>query len=137
MVLSFSSLNGLLQTLLLLIIYFFVDTYYHKKEPASAIIRDETNIRPIKIQGKRNFIFLAGVVLAVAFLNEQYLTFININPYFKFIREGVIVLMAYLSMLIYSKTFKNIQQLYLASDNRGCIFIFRNIYNNGSLSFIS
>jgi len=82
----------------LLIIYFFVDTYYHKKEPASALVRDETNIRPIKIQGKRNFIFLVGVVLAVAFLNEQYLYFININPYFKFVREAVIVLMAYLSM---------------------------------------
>lgn len=82
----------------LLIIYFFVDTYYHKKEPAAAILRDETNIRPIKIQGKRNLIFLVGVVLAVAFLNEQYLSFININPYFKFIREAVILLMAYLSM---------------------------------------
>jgi Na+/H+ antiporter NhaD/arsenite permease-like protein len=83
---------------LLLIIYFVVDIYYHKKEPASAILRDETNIRLIKIQGKRNFIFLIGVVLAVAFINEQYLTFININSYFKFIREAVILLMAYLSM---------------------------------------
>lgn len=84
--------------LLLLIIYFFVDTYYYKKEPASAIARDESNIKPIKIEGKRNFIFLIGVVLAVAFLNEQYLSFVNINPYFKFIREAVIILMAYLSM---------------------------------------
>lgn len=83
---------------LLLIIYFFVDTYYYKKEPESAITRDESNIRPIKIEGKRNFISLIGVVLAVAFLNEQYLSFININPYFKFIREAVIVLMAFLSM---------------------------------------
>jgi Na+/H+ antiporter NhaD/arsenite permease-like protein len=83
---------------LLLIVYFLVDTYYHKKEPATAILRDETNIRPIKIQGKRNFIFLIGVVLAVAFINEQYLSFIKINHYFKFIREAVIVLMAFLSM---------------------------------------
>lgn len=83
---------------LLLIIYFFVDAYYYKKEPESALTRDESNIRPIKIEGKRNFIFLIGVVLAVAFLNEQYLSFININPYFKFIREAVIVLMAFLSM---------------------------------------
>lgn len=89
--------------LLLLIIYFFVDTYYYKKEPASAIARDESNIRPLKIEGKRNFIFLIGVVLAVAFLNEQYLSFININPYFKFIREAVIVLMAVLSMQLTPK----------------------------------
>ena len=33
--------------ILLLIIYFFVDIYYYKKEPASAITRDESNIRPI------------------------------------------------------------------------------------------
>lgn len=83
---------------LLLLIYFFVDRYYYKKEPASAIIRDETNIRPIKIQGKQNFIFLIGVVLAVAFINEQYLSFISLNPYFKFLREIVIVLMAVLSL---------------------------------------
>ena len=82
----------------LILIYFIVDSYYHKKEPASAIVRDETNIRPIKIEGKRNFIFLIGVVLAVAFINEQYLSFININPYFKFIREAFILLMAYLSL---------------------------------------
>lgn len=83
---------------LLLLIYFFVDRYYYKKEPTSAIIRDETNIRPIKIQGKQNFIFLIGVVLAVAFINEQYLSFISLNPYFKFLREIVIVLMAVLSL---------------------------------------
>jgi Na+/H+ antiporter NhaD/arsenite permease-like protein len=83
---------------LLLIVYFFVDTYYHKREPASALARDEANIRPIKIQGTQNFIFLIGVVLAVAFINEQYLSFIKINQYFKFIREAVIVLMAFLSM---------------------------------------
>ncbi|HMN48340.1 MAG TPA: sodium:proton antiporter [Ignavibacteriaceae bacterium] len=83
---------------LLLIIYFFVDRHFYKKEPASAITRDETNIRPIKIEGKRNFIFLIGVVLAVAFINEQYLSFININPYLKFVREAVIALMAVLSM---------------------------------------
>lgn len=88
----------LFTNIILLIVYFFVDTYYHKKEPASAVVSDETNIRPIKIEGKRNFIFLIGVVLAVAFINEQYLFFININPYFKFIREAVIVLMAYLSL---------------------------------------
>jgi len=88
----------LITNVLLLIVYFFVDRYYHKKEPASALLRDETNIRPIKIQGTQNFIFLIGVVLAVAFINEQYLSFIKINPYFKFIREAVIVLMAFLSM---------------------------------------
>jgi Na+/H+ antiporter NhaD/arsenite permease-like protein len=54
---------------ILLIIYFFVDSYYHKKEPAEALISDKTVIRPLRLTGKLNFIWLAGVVIAVAFIN--------------------------------------------------------------------
>jgi Na+/H+ antiporter NhaD/arsenite permease-like protein len=93
----------LITNLLLLIIYFFVDSYFHKKEPKSSIMRDITNLRPIKIQGKRNFIFLIGVVLAVAFINEQYFGFILLNEYYRFIRELVIILAAYLSLLFTPK----------------------------------
>ncbi len=89
----------LITNLLLLIIYYFVDTYYHKKETPQAIAADKTTIRPIRIQGKLNFIWLAGVVLAVAFINEQYFSFIGTNHFYKFIREGVIVAMAILSLL--------------------------------------
>ncbi len=88
-----------LTNILLLIIYFFVDSYFHKKEPASAIEIDRRVIKPIKLQGKLNFIWMAGVVLAVAFLNEQYLPFISQNHYYKFIREAAIVGMAALSLL--------------------------------------
>jgi Na+/H+ antiporter NhaD/arsenite permease-like protein len=84
---------------LLLLIYFFVDSYYYKKEDISAITSDKTSIRPLKLEGKRNFIFLLMVILAVAFLNEQYLSIIHSNHYFKFIREAVILLAAYLSLL--------------------------------------
>lgn len=84
---------------ILVIVYFLVDSYFYKKEPPSAIMSDETQIRPIKIEGKLNFIWLAGVVLAVAFLNSQYLDFIHSNEYYKFIREAVIILMASLSIL--------------------------------------
>ncbi|MCL4549453.1 MAG: sodium:proton antiporter [Bacteroidetes bacterium] len=86
--------------LLLLIIYFIVDSYYHKKEPQQAIIDDKTVIRPIRLQGKLNFVWLAGVVLAVAFLNEQYISFISLNHYYKFLREAVIFAMAILSLLL-------------------------------------
>ncbi|MFA7418446.1 MAG: sodium:proton antiporter [Melioribacteraceae bacterium] len=89
----------LLTNALLLIIYFFVDSYFHKKEPAKAIEIDRRVIKPIKLQGKLNFIWMAGVVLAVAFLNEQYLPFISQNHYYKFIREAAIVGMAALSLL--------------------------------------
>jgi len=84
---------------LLLLLYYLVDSYFHKKEPPSAIIRDETQIRPLKLQGKLNFIWLAGVVLAVAFINPQYMSFMHENEYYKFLREAVIALMAYCSIL--------------------------------------
>lgn len=84
---------------LLLIIYFLVDSYYHRKEKPEKIALDRTNIRPIKIQGKLNFIWLAGVVLAVAFINEQYFGLIKTYDNLRFLREAVILFMAFLSLL--------------------------------------
>ncbi len=89
--------------LLLLITYFLVDTYYHRKESKEAIAADKRVNRPIKISGKLNFIWLIGVVLAVAFLNEQYFSFISTNHYYKFIREAVILSMAIFSLLLTTK----------------------------------
>ena len=88
---------------ILLIMYFLFDTYYYKKENKNAIRIDKSSIRPLKLQGKRNFIFLLMVILAVAFLNEQYLTIIHTNHYFMFIREIVILLAAYLSLIFTPK----------------------------------
>lgn len=88
---------------LLIIIYFFVDSYYHKKEPKEAIVLDKRIIRPIKISGKLNFVWIAGVVLAVAFLNEQYFPFIKSNHYYKFIREAIILAMAVFSLMFTTK----------------------------------
>lgn len=85
---------------LLLIIYFFVDSYYHKKEPVEALLRDKAIIRPIKITGRLNFLWLIGVVLAVAFINQQYIPFMLVNSYTKFIREGAIIVMALLSLIL-------------------------------------
>ncbi|MGE5847140.1 MAG: sodium:proton antiporter [Ignavibacteria bacterium] len=93
-------LEWLITNGLLLIIYFFVDSYFHRKEPETAIIRDITQIKPIKIEGKLNFYWLGVVVIAVAFLNEQYLEFIKIDHFFGFIREAAILLMAYLSIIL-------------------------------------
>jgi Na+/H+ antiporter NhaD/arsenite permease-like protein len=88
---------------LLLICYFLVDTYYHRKEPKESIAADKRVNRPIRISGKINFIWLIGVVLAVAFLNEQYFSFIGTNHYYKFIREAVILALAILSLLLTTK----------------------------------
>jgi Na+/H+ antiporter NhaD/arsenite permease-like protein len=45
--------------ILLLTIYFIFDFYNYKKEDISSILMDKKSIRPIKIEGKRNFIFLS------------------------------------------------------------------------------
>lgn len=92
---------------ILLIIYFIVDSYYYKKEPTTNIVMDKTLIEPIKLKGNINFIFLIGVVLSVAFLNQQYLSFIKINPYYGFIREFVIIAMAVLSLLFTKQEYRN------------------------------
>ncbi len=83
---------------ILLIIYFIVDSHFYKKEAPEDIIRDIEFRKPIRIQGNLNFLWLAGVVLSVAFLNEQYLPLIQTNHYYRFIREAAIILMAVLSL---------------------------------------
>ncbi len=59
---------------ILLLLYFLMDGYYYQHEPTSNIIRDQTNILPIKLIGKRNLLLLFGVVLAVAFAPSIDLT---------------------------------------------------------------
>lgn len=89
--------------LFLLIIYFIVDTFYFKKEKPENVFRDVTKVKPLKLQGKLNFLWLIGVVLAVAFLNAQYIPAIHHNEALKFIREAVIVLMGACSLLFTTK----------------------------------
>ncbi|MFO7721704.1 MAG: sodium:proton antiporter, partial [Bacteroidales bacterium] len=84
---------------MLLVLYFLADTYFYKREPAECILFDRTNVQPIRLNGRRNFIFLIGVVLSVAFLNSQYLHIIHENHAYGFIREGAMLLMAVLSLL--------------------------------------
>ncbi|OGU93906.1 MAG: sodium:proton antiporter [Ignavibacteria bacterium RIFOXYC2_FULL_35_21] len=84
--------------ILLLIIYFFVDTYFWKKETPEAKRREHEYKKPIKLEGKLNFIWLLGVILAVALINPHTIPALGTNPYLSFIRETVIVLMAILSL---------------------------------------
>ena len=87
----------------LLVLYYFTDRYYHKKEDVKAIKEDHEHIEPIKLKGNLNFLWLIGVVLSVAFLNQQYLHIVHENHYYGFIREGVILLMAILSLVFTNK----------------------------------
>ncbi|MCK9254693.1 MAG: sodium:proton antiporter, partial [Bacteroidales bacterium] len=91
---------------MLLLIFFIVDEYYYNKEPAENTHFDKTNIEPLGLKGNINFIFLAGVVASVAFLNEHYLPIVKENAYAGFIREGAILSMAVLSLLFTKKTLR-------------------------------
>lgn len=91
---------------LLLLVYFLIDNFYYKKEPLKNIIRDDLEIKPIRISGKINFVFLAGVVLAVAFINQGVIPSMgneNASIFLKFLREIVLIILAGLSLFFTKK----------------------------------
>ena len=75
----------------LLAMYYFVDVRYHRREPAENLARDRASVSPVKLLGSRNFIFLLGVVLAVAFLNEHYVPAMRTHHALTLVREAVIL----------------------------------------------
>jgi Na+/H+ antiporter NhaD/arsenite permease-like protein len=85
---------------LLLLIYFFTDMYYYKKESETAVKWDKAKIQPIKVKGLVNFIWLGGVVLAVAFINPNTLSFVSSNHPSSYLREIAILVMALLSLVL-------------------------------------
>ena len=56
--------------IILLAVYFLVDTYYYKKEDWVSLSADAREATPLVVKGKINFLYLVGIVLAVAFVNE-------------------------------------------------------------------
>ena len=47
-----------------------MDTYYYKKEHWTSLSADSREATPMVMKGTINFVYLLGVVLAVAFVNE-------------------------------------------------------------------
>jgi len=64
--------HWLLVNVLLLVVYYFWDTREHARETAQAIARDEAEIQPIRVAGKRNLLLLLGVVASVAWLHAPW-----------------------------------------------------------------
>ncbi|MDP6359380.1 MAG: sodium:proton antiporter [Planctomycetota bacterium] len=76
---------------ILLFVYFICDTQMIKKESEDALRRDDTEIQPLRLRGAQNFVWLIGVILAVAFLvPKKKLGGITIQP---FMREGAQLLL--------------------------------------------
>jgi Na+/H+ antiporter NhaD/arsenite permease-like protein len=75
----------LLMTAALLVTYFVWDSIAYTREPLAALRRDRAQIEPLRLRGATNAVWLAGVILAVAFLRAP-------------LRESVIVLLAAISL---------------------------------------
>ena len=94
---------------LLLVIYFFIDWYYYRKEDTADLMADMREQQPIKIDGGFNFIYLVGIVCAVAFINPQYIPAMGVeNPpiYIKFLREIVLLGITVLSLWTTSRSIR-------------------------------
>jgi Na+/H+ antiporter NhaD/arsenite permease-like protein len=61
-----------LMVVVLLAAYFVVDSLQFAREPLAAIRRDRAHLEPLRIDGALNGVWLAGVVLAVAFLHAPW-----------------------------------------------------------------
>ncbi len=86
----------ILANFLLMLIYYIYDSFQYKKENLADLeIKEKV---PIGIKGNLNFIWLLGVVFAVAFVNPNVLPFIKAGHYSSFLREAIFLLMAYLSL---------------------------------------
>lgn len=88
---------------ILILIYYLYDTKMYKQESDEIKKLDIKYQEPIRIRGAFNFVWLAGIVLSIAFLNENSVDFIKSGEYSSFIREAVILTMAICSMVFTKK----------------------------------
>lgn len=87
-----------LTTTVLLIIYYIWDTRAYRREEISSIQRDALQLKPLRVRGLINIIWMAGVVASVAFVSpEKPLPFTNWTP-FLFMREILMLLFVGLSL---------------------------------------
>jgi Na+/H+ antiporter NhaD/arsenite permease-like protein len=88
-------------SVLLLVLYFVMDTYYHKKEITANV--PDVDPEPLRIEGKRNFIFLAGIIGAVLFSGTIKLGDVNIFSIHQaienLIKDVILIVMGMLSLI--------------------------------------
>ncbi len=81
----------------LLSIYYLWDRREHARERPEDLFRDETRVRPLRLEGWWNFLLLAGVVACVAFVDPKLeLPGLRLRP-FPYLREGLLVLLCLVS----------------------------------------
>jgi Na+/H+ antiporter NhaD/arsenite permease-like protein len=78
----------------LLLIYYFVDRYYYKKEPVPDQRPEDACVARLRLGGGVNFVFIAIIVLSVAFVNKEFIPAMgaeNAPVYMLFLREIILV----------------------------------------------
>ncbi len=86
---------------LLLAIYFALDTYYYNKEHWTSLSADYRERVPLRLGGSWNFLYLAGVVLTVAFVNAGSIPEMgaeNAPLWLKYLREIILLSLTALSL---------------------------------------
>ncbi len=87
---------------ILLLLYFLADTYYYRKEEWTALSADSREAKSLQLTGKVNFIWLAGIVASVAFINAGFIPAMgeeNAPLYMKYLREIAMVILMVLSLV--------------------------------------
>lgn len=90
----------------LLALYFAVDTFYYKREHSQAKEMDRLEHRALELSGKINFLYLVGVVVAVALVNESYIPAMakeDASIWMVHLRDIVLLVLTGLSLLTTSK----------------------------------
>jgi len=90
---------------ILLFLYLIIDFYWYKKEDKSALQHSEAE--PLKIEGARNFILLAGIIGGVLFSGMVRMGEINIFGIHQttenLIRDAILIVMGFLSLIFTKK----------------------------------
>ena len=99
--------------IILLAVYYAVDTYFFKKEEWQDISADMREIIPLRISGSVNFLFIAGIVLSVAFINPVYIASMgdeHAPVRIRFLREIALILMATASLVFTKKKVRRLNK---------------------------
>ena len=86
----------------LLLVYYLLDRFhYYPKETFAARRSDLEEVKPLKVDGKFNLVYLLGVIAAVAFINAGFIPEMgepDAPVWVKYLREIVLVSLIFLSM---------------------------------------
>lgn len=85
----------------LLLIYFALDSFYYKREPWTALSADAREHKCLEVQGKTNFVYLVGIILAVAFIHSGNIPLMaepDAHLWIKYMREIVLIMLMLMSL---------------------------------------